>query len=117
MKRLYVSEEVWEKLQEMKLKRRARSVDQVLKELLGLPSGKGEEEETEEAVKPSPPPPPARFVSSNVDWVFCPECLSIYAFEGQVDCPKCGAGLISLRTEEGRQLYQRLKAERREKGV
>ena len=76
-----------------------------------------EEEETVEVVKPPPPPPsPPWLFGPTVDWGFCPSCLSIYAYEGYAECPKCGMDLVSMRTEEGKRMYQQIKAERRKKG-
>jgi len=133
-KRVYVSEEVWERLMALKLERKARSVDEILKQLLNLqlappspppsPSPPGGEsarslEATEDAVqpvRPPPPPPPPRPVPSRVDWGFCPQCLSVFAYEGHAKCPKCGVDLVSMRTGEGKELYRKLKAEKRERG-
>jgi hypothetical protein len=44
-------------------------------------------------------------------WAFCPQCLSMYDFQGK--CPACGADLVPFGTEEGRRLYLKLKRERR----
>jgi len=58
-------------------------------------------------VKP-PSPSPAKPA-----WGFCPRCLAIHALD-RARCPKCGEDLVPLAT--GKELYKRLKAEKRERG-
>jgi len=142
VKTVRVDEEVWEKLMELRTKSRARSVNEVLRQLLGLAAasrrGAQPEPEPAQAAQPNPsseagrsrsgaagnrPPPPAVGSPSpsagakagaqprKRGWTFCPQCLSMYDFQGK--CPACGADLVPFGTEEGRRLYLKLKRERR----
>jgi rubrerythrin len=145
VKRVYVSDEVWERLMKIKVEKRLRSVDEALRLLLGI----GERENAREAVERAPeeegeggpgapkppqpqaspsaagkrPPQPAAERSTpsaeakasaqprKHKWTFCPQCLSMYDHPGK--CPACGADLVPFGAEEGRQLYVKLKSERR----
>jgi hypothetical protein len=47
-------------------------------------------------------------------WRFCPECLAL--FDGGATCPYDGSELVPFDTEEGKQLYMKLKNERKAGG-
>jgi Arc/MetJ family transcription regulator len=129
VKTIRVDDEVWEKLMELRTKGRARSVNEVLRQLLGLA--------TTDEQSPQPESKPAQSSSSESQsspatpstsgtaldqsqragtevkmrkWSFCPECLNMYDHQGK--CPYCGVDLIPLDTEENKMLYLKLKQER-----
>jgi hypothetical protein len=129
VKTVRVDEEVWEKLMELRTKSRARSVNEVLRQLLGLATA-GER-------SPQPEPEPARGSSSEPQsspatpstsgaasdrsqragtgakkrrWSFCPQCLSVFDHQGK--CPYCNVDLVPLGSEESKKLYAKLKQER-----
>ncbi len=120
---------MWEKLMELRTKGRARSVNEVLRQLLGLapPSGSNLQPEPEpsrvaqpsatetvENRSPKPTaesaPPSAGTGAKRRRWSFCPECLALYDHQGK--CPSCNVDLIPLDSEENRKMYAKLKRER-----
>jgi len=140
VKRVYVSDEVWERLMKIKVEKRFRSVDEVLRDLLGIGAGKavetaleeGESDSSSTGVLESQPSQP-RAVDAATEsrptqptvspaginaappprkhrWSFCPKCLNMYDSQGK--CPSCGADLIPLDSEESKRLYVKLKGER-----
>jgi predicted CopG family antitoxin len=141
MKRVYVSDEVWEQLMKIKVEKRFRSVDEALRHLLGVQRQENPQEAVEvtpeegsgdsdtplqsqaaaSAVEKRLPQPAVERASPSAGtnastraqkhrWGFCPQCLSTYNYPGK--CPTCGVGLVPFDTEEGKQLYLKLKAER-----
>ena len=129
-------------MMKIKVERRLRSVDEALRLLLGIRERENAREAVEEAPEeegeggpgapeppqaPSsaagkrPPRPAAESLSPSAGakagarprkhkWAFCPQCLNMYDSQGK--CPSCGADLVPFGTEEGRQLYLKLKRER-----
>jgi len=130
MKTVRVDEEVWEKLMELRTRKRARSVNEVLRQLLGLapPSGSNPQPEPEPArgsssePQSSPATPSTSGTASDRSqragtgakkrrWSFCPQCLNVYDHQGK--CPYCNVDLIPLDSEENKRLYVQLKGEKR----
>jgi len=113
---------VWEKLMEVRTKSRARSVNEVLRQLLGLAATDEQNPQPESKPAQSSPATPSasgaaldqsQRAGTEVKmrrWSFCPQCLNMYDSQGK--CPACGADLVPFGTEEGRQLYLKLKRER-----
>jgi hypothetical protein len=129
VKTVRVDEEVWERLMELRAKKRARSVNEVLRQLLGLtpPSGSNPQPEPEPAQGSSSEPrssPATPSTGGTVSdrsqragtgakkrrWSFCPQCLNMYDHQGK--CPSCNVDLIPLDSEESKKLYAKLKQER-----
>ena len=140
MKRVYVSEEVWERLMKIKVEKRLRSVDEALRLLLGIGAGKAVETASEEgesgsgstgtlelqpgqsravdaATESHSTQPASHSAGTDADspprkrrWSFCPQCLNMYDHQGK--CPYCGVDLAPLDTDENKRLYLRLKGER-----
>jgi predicted CopG family antitoxin len=133
MKTIRVDEEVWEKLMELRMKGRARSVNVVLRELLGLASnpqpmqtastgsstesGDSQSEPVENRLPqsvtesaPSQAGTDAVSLPKKRRWSFCPQCLNMYDHQGK--CPYCDVDLIPLDTDENKMLYLKLKQER-----
>jgi hypothetical protein len=124
------------RLMEIKVEKRLRSLDEVLRNLLGMrarekpqkaaPVAPEEGESSSGApveLEPQPSQPQAAAVTSKDQppqsmgtdakkrkWSFCPQCLNMYDFQGK--CPYCGVDLIPLDTDENKKLYLKLKQER-----
>jgi hypothetical protein len=124
----------------IKVEKRFRSVDEVLRDLLGIGAEKAVETAPEEGESDSSStgalelqPSQSRAVDAATEsrptqladspagtdvaprarkrrWSFCPQCLNMYDFQGK--CPYCGVDLIPLDTEENKKLYIKLKQER-----
>ena len=125
-------------MMKIKVEKRLRSLDEVLRHLLGMqgreaveaiPEGEGAPgtpvkppQTTASPARSRPPRPATESPSPSAGakagaqprkhkWTFCPQCLSMYDHSGK--CPACGADLVPFGTEEGRRLYLKLKRERR----
>jgi len=133
VKTVRVDEEVWEKLMELRTKSRARSVNEVLRRLLGLATavGRNPQPEPPRTARPQPSQPEAAAAAAGNQpsqpatppagtdaapprlrrrWSFCPQCLSMYDHQGK--CPSCNVDLVPLDADEGRRLYIEMKRER-----
>jgi predicted CopG family antitoxin len=143
MKRVYVSDEVWERLMKIKVEKRLRSVDEALRLLLGIRERENAREAVEEAPeeegRPGAPEPPQPQASSSAAGKRSPQpaverstpsaeagggpqprkhkwtfCPQCLSmYDFQGKCPACGADLVPFGAEEGRRLYLKLKSERR----
>jgi hypothetical protein len=124
----------------IKVEKRFRSVDEVLRDLLGIGAEKAVETTPEEGESDSSStgalelqPSQSRVVDAATEsrptqladspaganaapppkkyrWSFCPQCLNMYDHQGK--CPSCGADLVPLDSEESKRLYVKLKGER-----